>query len=296
MSSPDLIDQERELMAYAGPDRVVHVSEYLATKSAENLGITKYFTGWPQFDERLDGVVGGEVTVFTGSTGQGKTTVVETAIQRLITLNDGLSAAMFSFEVSAEALLAKHDQTSPIYLPLELKAMDPSWLEERIEEAKVKYGCQVIMVDHLHFLVDMASKQNMSLNIGAFMRKLTLIAKRLNVAIFLIAHQNAESGKKGNEEPSIENIRDSSFVAQEAANVIIIWRRKDFSGDELQTLAKDNPVLAHAVRSRIDTSRLPGTDDYQDGFAMVQIAKARRKGTFRWKKLFQKVGPFFEEV
>jgi replicative DNA helicase len=195
----------------------------------------------------------------------------------------------------AEMMLQKYSDSpsTPIYLPLELKAMDAPWLSQRIEEALIRHDCRLFLIDHLHFLIDMSVKQNMSLNVGGFMRQLKTIARELRVAIILIAHQGKTP--KG-EEPSLEDIRDSSFVAQESDNVIIVWRRPDYSANELRKLETANPALAASLSARIDHTRMPLSDSYEDGFAFVQIAKARRSGTYRWKKLFQKVGDWLEEV
>lgn len=93
---------------------------------------------------------------------------------------------------------------------MEMKAGNFEWLKLKCLEAKMKYNCQVIFIDHLHFLVDMETKLNMSLNIGAVMRQIKHdIAKEMGLMVFLIAHQ----GQPGSDaEPSLGNIRDSSFI------------------------------------------------------------------------------------
>lgn len=295
MPDENLIDREKALFGYDGPDRVVHFTDYLVARKAMRSTVVAFLSGYRNFDEKLEGIAEGEVTVITGKTGEGKTLFAESLVRNILLENGEARAAYFSFEVTPEALLEKYQDSpsTPIYLPLELRAMDVEWLEMRIEEAKLKHGCQIFIIDHLHYLVDMATKQNMSLNIGGFMRKLKLMALRLRVAVILLAHQK---GVAKGEEPSIEDVRDSSFIGQESDNVIVIWRRKDFGGEELHEMEMANPILCAAVRGRIDTGRAPLPDAYEDKFAFVQIAKARRSGTFRWKKLFQKSGKFLEEV
>jgi replicative DNA helicase len=68
----------------------------------------------------------------------------------------------------------------------------------------------------------------MSLEIGAVMRKLKNICVDNNLKGFLIAHmQKSRYIDKKDPEPGLEDIRDSSFIAQESDNVFIIWRRKN---------------------------------------------------------------------
>lgn len=276
------------------PDKIVHFTEYL--KSVEENASPSFplVSGFKEFDSKLENLQTGEVTVISGKTGEGKTLFAESWIRGMMT-NSNATSCIFSYEVSPKVMLQKYKIESglPLYLPMELKTMDVEWLRERVQEAKLWYGTRVFLFDHLHFLIDMSTKQNMSLNIGGFMRRLKQeIAIGLDVAVILIAHQK---GVPRGEEPSLEDLRDSSFVAQEADNVIMVWRRPDFKEMDIMDIRQSNPILADEI-----DRRSPGFNDssnlYARQFEMVQIAKARRSGTYRWKKLFQKVGHYFEEV
>lgn len=280
----------KELLEYDGPDRIVHFNEYLRLKRSDKNSCDSYFGAFPVFDRKLDGLQTGELTVISGKTGEGKTLFAESWMNGLIRANPTLKACFFSFEVAPQALLAKYAESPQleIYLPLELKTADFGWLQKRVWEAAVKENCKLFIFDHLHFLIDMAERQqNMSLNIGRFMRELkSKIALELNVSVILIAHQ------KGTEEATIDAIRDSSFISQESDNVILVGRRKNFTGSELQNMDEETQGK---IRQRT-FNMLPGNDLYSSQFAVVEIAKARRAGAFRWKKLFQKQSVFLEEV
>lgn len=275
-------------------DKVVHFTEYL--KSAEEASSPAFplTSGFKEFDAKLGDLHTGEVTVISGKTGEGKTLFAESWMRGMMLNSDAVSC-VFSYEVMPKVMLQKYKNNSalPLYLPMELKTMDVDWLKAKVQEAKLWYGCRVFLFDHLHFLIDMSTKQNMSLNIGGFMRRMKQeIAIGLDVAVIIIAHQK---GVPRGEEPSLEDMRDSSFIAQEADNVVMVWRRPDFKEMEIGEIRQYNPTLA----AEIDR-RSPGFNDaqnlYSRQFEMVQIAKARRSGTYRWKKLFQKVGDYFEEV
>jgi replicative DNA helicase len=99
------------------------------------------------------------------------------------------------------------------------------WLEQRIIEGKEKFGCNIVFVDHLHYILDMAQMQqsNTSVYIGQFMRKLVDIAKKHNVLVFLVCHTNKEVFSRA---PNLSDIRDSSFIAQESDAVIFVWRKQ----------------------------------------------------------------------
>lgn len=287
----------KDLIEYDGPDRIVHFTEYLKLKEEENRGIKSFNSTFPQFDQKLEGLQTGELTVVSGKTGEGKTLLAESWMRGLMKNSPDLKACFFSYEVQPKSLLQKYSDNpqAPLYLPLTLQTSDFTWLSERVWEAAVKQNCRLFVFDHLHFLIDMAERHNMSLNIGKFMRELKQkIAVGLNVSVILIAHQK---GVPKGEDPSLEDVRDSTFITQEADNVIIVWRRPNFTMQEMDKMYQENPDAAYKIQM-LRGGGLSGMnpDPYSEKFAIVQIAKARRSGTFRWKKLFHKHGPFLEEV
>lgn len=290
--SEETVEREERLAHYEGPDRIVPLREYLEIKKKFSATAMRFHSGFSQFDKAMEGLETSELTVISGHTRNGKTLFAESWLKRIV--DAGVPGCYFSFEVPASKSCVKFlsADRDDMFLPIELKTMSIDWLLDRMEEAKLKYGCRVFVIDHLHFIVDMMTQQNMSLNIGAAMRRLKMdAANTLNVAVILIAHQGqANDNSKG--EASLEKIRDSSFIAQEADNVVIVSRRKDLTNQELDGLPDE---LQSRIRYRM--TMLPDSaNPYQHGFATIQIAKARRSGAFCWSKLFQKNGAFLEEV
>lgn len=277
-----------EALAYAGEDRAVHFTEYLLTRT--NKPSKAFRCGFNVFDEKMGGLKPGEVIVVTGHRKEGKTTFVESWMRSLMKTDPEAKSVIFSWEMSPEDLLQKYryEPDLPLYLPLALKAMDFEWLKARCEEAKYKYNARIIVIDHLHFLVDMATKQNMSLNIGGFMRRLKQeISLGLKMAVILIAHQ---SQPKEGKEAGVDTLRDSTFIGQESDATITVMRRKNLDAADLQEYCGGD-VLKEQLLTPIDEN-----DSYSAQLATVKIDCHRRTGAWQWKKLFQKRGDFFEEV
>lgn len=292
--APDVVAARSvvELVGYKGEDRILHFTDYLLERANDQSHGTTFKSSFPAFDEKLGGLQTGEVVVVTGYTKNGKTLFAESWIHSMATNNKRARAAFFSFEVQTEKLLAKYvsDDHLPIFVPRQLKTMDFEWLKERCMEAKFKYNCTIILIDHLHFLVDMNTKQNMSLNIGAFMRRLKQeIAIGLDLAVILIAHQGQP---KEGREADLGGIRDSSFVSQEADSVLIVSRKENYNAVDLQDFEiKYGEEKANRIRPKDDNE-----DKFSVGLATVKIACARRSGTYDYKKLFVKEGHFLQEV
>lgn len=291
-----------EAANYKGPDRVVHFSEYLAEeeKKPKPKGFASGFTN---FDKRLGVVEPGRVVVVSGYGKHGKTLFAESWIKNAVDHDATAKALVFSFEIQASKLMEKHaaHPTRPIYLPRELKPMDFDWLYRRCQEAKFKYNAKIVLIDHLHFIVDMNTKQNMSLNIGAFMRRLKLdIAMGLNLGVFLIAHQ---AKNDPDEEASMRGARDSTFIGQESDAFISVTRRKNFTTDEFAEIGKKRGI---DVRMKLELvteknhAEFPadaGMDDkYSQGLAVVKVDCSRMTGVFESRTLFVKDGNFLKEV
>ena len=141
------------------------------------------------------------------------------------------------------------------------------WVESRIWEAKLKYDIKAVFIDHLHFLVDLAKLRNPSLEIGAIVRGIKRIAMAHNIVIFLIAHLTKV---KFDQEPTIDTVRDSSFIIQDSDSVLMIYR-----------LQSNNPELEGEFTNRaklsVQTHRRTGVMGksvnliLQDGFFVEEI-------------------------
>ena len=158
-------------------------------------------------------------------------------------VKQGDCPAWFTFEVRPAQFLSQFGSTLPVFtLPAKHKDKSLDWIEEHIVEAQLKYDSKVFCIDHLHYIVDMASKLNMSLEIGTVMRRLKSICVDYNMIGFIVAHlqkvklENKDGGKR---EPELGDTRDSSFAEQESDNVFFVWRSKDRENGGCLKVAKN---------------------------------------------------------
>ena len=270
LSAGDKLKDIERIGAYDGPDRVVDWSTYLEEKKAEHSGATLISTGIPELDHALDQFKTGEVIVLSGITGNGKTLFSKTLIRNMS--KEGTGCVVMSFEVSTEEYLTAFRNgahfDAQVFVPKEMRVGFVKWVYDRALEAKIKFGAKVILVDHLHYIIDM-NTDKMTVNIGACMRRLKQLAVELDMVVMVIAHQEKLRDDK---EPSIDTLRDSSFVGQEADTVIIVHRLPDESSQK-------------------------GNDrTYDAGYALVKVDKARRAGTYKRRLTFQKKGAWLEPL
>lgn len=286
------------LVNYAGEDQVVHFTDYLAQKASKPKKRT-FRTGFDAFDKKLGLLEPGRVVVISGYAKNGKTLFTESLIRGMMETDKTAKAVFFSFEIEPEKMMEKYkvDPNRGIHLPGQLKTMNFEWLLERCKEAKYKHNCSIILLDHLHFLVDMNTKQNMSLNIGGFMRRLKFdVAMALGMVVFLNAHQ--EKGKEG-EEASMRGARDSSFIGQECDAFVSVTRKKNFTDKDFTEVKKRRgEIVALQLQDELSEMEKNASwdDEYSHGLSVVKVDCSRMSGAFEARTLFRKRGDFLVEA
>lgn len=224
LSPEQQIERERILSQYAGEDKVISfedMNKILAENKTPTLVAKSSF---PRLEKLVDGFEGGEVIVISGPTKAGKSLLAQTLTYDFH--SQGIPTLWFSYELTPRQFLARFpkDWMPHAFLPEKMKSNTMDWINDRVLEGKVKYGIKVVMIDHLHFIVDMEKLRNPSLEIGAVMRGLKTMAIGHNIIVFLLCHiGKIEVGKR----PTYNDSRDSSFIAQECDTFLMVWRLKD---------------------------------------------------------------------
>lgn len=218
------VERQKILLDYQGPDRVVPVSEILEELSAKT--DKKIYTKIPLLDNLSDGFRIGNLIVISAPTGQGKTTFCKTLTKNFT--ENGMKSIWFSYEVPPKEFMESFPKGNQyLTMPRELTTGALSWIENRILESKAKFNTNIVFIDHLHFLLemkDLAIAKNQSILIGMILRELKKIALNHNLIIFLVAHMRKKDTE--NQIPTIDDLRDSSFVAQESDMVMLLWRKQ----------------------------------------------------------------------
>lgn len=218
-------EEQPDLKNYEGVDKVVSSGEIKKLVDSENIEQSpSYYSLIPTLDAAIDGFKEGQLVVISAPTGQGKTSFCQTLTTNFASKN--VRCLWFTYEVPVKEFLEKFTTVPNFYLPSRLKESSLDWLEERIRESILKYDTKIVFIDHLHFLMSMnelMATKNSSLLIGMYMRRLKKLALELGIVIFLISHLRKI---KLEQLPEIDDLRDSSFIAQESDIVIIMWRDK----------------------------------------------------------------------
>ncbi len=247
-----LLEEKQKLLDYKGVDEIIssrQKADSLAAAAEKDKTNPRFMSKIPMLDTMLEGFRLGTVNIVSGPTGEGKTAWTQTLTQNFA--DQGINSVWFSFEVMPQEFFTRFGEQVPLfYLPKDIpeNANNVLWLRQRIIEAQAKYNTKVVFIDHLHYLQDMqglAGKNNASLYIGDIIRKLKRLSVHLEIAIFLIVHVKTDAGNQGEIKKyyTKDDIRDSSFVKQEADTVVMIWRKRRKSNNEIGWEYTDNAIL-----------------------------------------------------
>lgn len=238
---------EEALKNYSGEDRLVSSFEILENIKTEPEEI-KYLSNIDGLDSILGGFRENQLIVLAGATKHGKS---QFAIELTCNMEE-TKPVWFPFEESATELVRKfHDrgQNPPLfYSPLTMTGNTTTWIEKRVLEGKIKYNSRLFFIDHLHFIVPFSSDR-LDTRIGQTMRDLKSIAKRNNITIVLIAHLKKTDMQVS---PTLEDLRDSSFIAQEADTVMMLWRETKREKGEI--VITNNATLSVQANRRTGTT------------------------------------------
>lgn len=210
---------------YQGEDKVISFEEIKERiKHQKDEYIVE--TGWKGLDGLIQGFRPQQLVVISALTKSGKTSFLMDLTGRLAEYHP----LWLPFEESAEELIRKYlerGQEPPHgFSPENMKGNTIEWIETKIIESIAKYNSRIVFIDQLDFIVPMGS-DNHSLRVGQAMRDLKGIAKKWGVVIFLVCHLVKT---KMDTQPTLEDLKGSSSIGQEADTVILLWReskRKD---------------------------------------------------------------------
>jgi len=223
----------------------VHIGETVAeaVKREEhpdwNEGIS---TGYPDLDKATGGFANGELIILAGGTGQGKSLFAASIMLNMAL--DNKKCLFFTLEMPEVDTTSRFLRMSqafggelvvselPIYYYHGTNVTLPT-LDYSIKKAKEQHYAAVF-VDHLHFFAK--GSDNQANEIGHIVREIKLMARKYDMPIVLISHIRKTGAPS--KIPTLEDLKDSSGISQDADMVLMIWRNMDTPNEEEQKVMK----------------------------------------------------------
>lgn len=238
------------------PDNIIstfdEIEKALQDSKEDQIG-TYPFTGLQQ---SLYGLHRGEIVVFKGPTGIGKTEVFRAIEHHLLKTTDknigiihleedngttvkaiagyelGVQATVPDCGLSIQDILNGYksavkgdDRRVHLYSSFELE--DENIILDNIRFLVTAAGCEFIFLDHITWLATGLQKEDERLKLDRLSQKLKLLAKELRFCLVMISHTNDEGRTRGSR--NIENV----------ANTMILLTRNKTSNDSTERRLTD---------------------------------------------------------
>lgn len=202
-------------------------------------------SGFTSIDRMVMGFVGGQVTIIGARTSHGKTQFVVNIAWRLalagkqvmyVTLEDTKRQLNGRFQ-----LIGKQPLKNLPIMVQRPERLDVAALDKIMALASTN-RCELVIVDHLHYLVPRGDNQ--ANVVGEISRQVKSMAKQYDLPVLMPAQMNREGSKS--DDLSMYHIKDSGYVEQDA-DVVLLLQRGDPDG---KSDLAPNELLVKMVKNR----------------------------------------------
>lgn len=221
----------------------------------------------PRLDSLIGGFVAERLYILSAPTKSGKTTMCQTIMYNMA--KQGVPTLMLSYENSWQEItkvfksMNDYDKRADdlmINLPVEYyrepNDLQFDWLEDLIKKAQNEKGIELVLIDHLHFLLPLKDFNNASLIITGIVRKIKSLAVKLKIPIILVAHTRKVNDDKI---PEWTDIKDSVGISQEADVIMMMYRIKNKSRAKKIDDLNDENIYTELTMFSVELNRHGGT-------------------------------------
>lgn len=180
-------------------------------------------TGYKTLDNYTRGLVEGELTVIAGQTSHGKSSLALNIAYNLAV--KGVTSLFVTLEMTHKEIGSRlrHIHGQPIIdLPILFQKNDQlDWrsVDPLIAKAK-ENGAKIVLLDHLHYFT--RELDNVAEDLGRITKEIKKNAIRHEIPIILMSHVRKMMTSK--QQAGIEDLRGSSYIAQDADIVLMVRR------------------------------------------------------------------------
>lgn len=205
---------------------IADLSEWMriARKNKPAAGVVRGLsTGLAKIDKMTEGFMPGELMIVSGQTSHGKTQLSNNIMLNVI--RSGKKVMFITMEMTKEEIGDRFNSLTDdediaegqilLNMHADLAYQDVTRLIERAKEK----GCDMVVIDHLHYFS--RSVENATAEVSKIVKEFKSAAVVYEMPIILICHVRKMAAKQ---HPTIEHLRDSSLIAQDADIVLMVWR------------------------------------------------------------------------
>lgn len=185
-------------------------------------------SGYWEIDKMIGGFAPGEMTIIGAATGVGKSRLTANMAMQQAARGHKVAYASLENDKTQDGLrfeniigkeniewIRKHDTLRTI----KNQRIEPECLRYLVKKAK-NWGAEIIYIDHLHFFGrDMKDQAS---GIGIITQELHYLAEEFEVPLVVVSH--LRKMELGQSEPTTDDLRGSSYIGQDADNILLLWK------------------------------------------------------------------------
>lgn len=207
-----------------------------------------YKTNLDIFDDALGGGFSpGDLIVIAGRPGNGKTSFAQDIAVAFAKAATPVPSLFFSYEVMPRPLAGKFRDLGltpidPIFMPYNTDPDTTDWIADMSRSAQESLNVKAVFVDHLQMIRSKGVNKNESKadKMEATVKDLKNLAKKQGLVVVLMAHVRKTMKKT----PDLDDIKDTSGVAQLADTVFIVERMRESNNQGMsQYFAEETRIL-----------------------------------------------------
>jgi replicative DNA helicase len=269
--------------------------ELKARMENEVTGIT---TGIRDLDATLGGWSNGDLVIIAGRPGMGKTAIalhhakvaarlhkhvymfsLEMAnvriADRVIVGETGINNYQYklgnvnSYEFEQIREWVESNSNLPIHLD-EKSFVGIDYIISNCRMRKRKNELDMVIIDYLQ-LVDMAQEKNGTRDqaIGLVTRKLKSLAKELNVPILVLSQLNRKVEERTNKRPSLQDLRESGNIEQDADIVIFCYRPAYYKIEQYESQSTAGLMVLEVSKNRNGMSNVDIRCEHNESLTVI---------------------------
>jgi replicative DNA helicase len=240
---------------YESLEQVINESmDYLSARMKSADALAGYTTGFPDLDDKTNGVKGGELIIVAARPGMGKTSLALN-IGMNLTLHEKLPVLMFSLEMNAVQIglrILCSQSGVPIARVMKGQLGEPDMKQltdaaSRILEAAFylddsgavnintirakarrlraeKGSLGLVIVDYIQMIRSARSYDSREREIADLSRHLKLLAKELECPVMALSQLNRQLESREDKRPRPSDLRESGSLEQDADLILFLYR------------------------------------------------------------------------
>ncbi|MCK5219844.1 replicative DNA helicase [bacterium] len=256
------LSQERQRGSVMRIRDVIHdAMEVVENLSKHETHITGVPTGYQKLDEMTSGLHAGELVILAARPSMGKTALALN-IAAHVTLEAKIPVAVFSLEMSAEALVTRilcsearvdiqavrtgrlvegdlgHLSMSagrlfdaPLFID-ESPSISVLEMRSKARRLKSEQNIGLIIVDYIQMMESAGRSDNRQQEIASISRSLKALAKELHLPVLVLSQLSRATEARGDRRPLLSDLRESGAIEQDADLVAFIYREAYYEKDK----------------------------------------------------------------